>query len=146
MKTTEHQCDCVFCREIGGSRNTNFATRYPEISSRIVGETEHLVAFPCIGQLAKGHFLVAPKSHLTTFRDSMRLCPDLWTEFYELVQSVHGLLDIDLSGVDPISRTLYCSPRRSPRCPDRISLSRHIRRNFVSKWSNSSRLVANPAN
>jgi formylglycine-generating enzyme required for sulfatase activity len=51
-----------------------------------------------------------------------------------------------LYGVDPISRTPYCSSRRSPRCPDLIPPSRRIRRNFVSKWLNSFRLVANPAN
>ena len=36
-----------------------------------------------------------------------------------------------LSGVDPISRTPYCSYRRSPKCPNRIPSSRRIRRNFV---------------
>ena len=38
-----------------------------------------------------------------------------------------------LTGVDPISRTPYCSYRRSPKCPNRIPPSRRIRRSFVSR-------------
>ncbi len=35
-------------------------------------------------------------------------------------------------GVDPISRTPYCSPTRSPRCPNPIPPSRRTRRHFVN--------------
>ena len=36
------------------------------------------------------------------------------------------------TGVDPISRTPYCSIKRSPRCPNRIFPSRPTRRHFVN--------------
>jgi UvrD/REP helicase N-terminal domain/Sel1 repeat len=44
--------------------------------------------------------------------------------------------------VDPISRTPYCSYRRSPRCP---IPNRLTRRNFESKWSSWFELAANLA-
>ena len=47
-----------------------------------------------------------------------------------------------MSEVDPISRTPYCSHRRSPRCP---IPNRLTRRNFESKWSSWFELAANPA-
>lgn len=87
--------DCVFCRELNGSRDTNFAKRYPEIASRIVGESASLVAFPCIGQLSPGHFLVVPKSHDATFRETATRTPDLRFEFQALVRHVHSLLDVN---------------------------------------------------
>jgi RHS repeat-associated protein len=49
-------------------------------------------------------------------------------------------------GVDPISRTPYCSTKRSPKCPNRIPPSRRTRRNFESKWSSSSKQGATPMN
>lgn len=42
-------------------------------------------------------------------------------------------ISIDPSGVDPISRTPYCSNRRSPKCPNRTHQSSRIRRNFVNR-------------
>lgn len=86
--------DCVFCRELSGSRDTNFAKRYPEISSRIVGETASLVAFPCIGQLSVGHFLVVPKAHYKTFRETAERVPDLGEQLRTLLRHVHSLLDV----------------------------------------------------
>ena len=35
--------------------------------------------------------------------------------------------------VAPISRTPYCSYRRSPKCPNHTHPSHHTRRSFVSK-------------
>ena len=35
--------------------------------------------------------------------------------------------------VDPITRTPYCSHRRSPKCPNRTPPSSPIRRNFVNR-------------
>ena len=49
-------------------------------------------------------------------------------------------------GVDPISRTPYCSKIRSPRCPNRIPQSRRTRRTFESNWSSSSKPGATPMN
>ena len=87
--------ECVFCRELNGSRDTNFAKRYPEIPSRIVGESSSLAAFPCIGQLSPGHFLIVPKHHDATFRESAIRIPDLQLQIQALARHVHVLLDAD---------------------------------------------------
>ncbi len=92
----EHQPDCVFCRELAGSRDTNFSRRYPELSSRIVGKTASLVAFPCIGQLAAGHFLIVPKFHDTTFRETLRRTADLQLQIDSISKHVHSLLEADI--------------------------------------------------
>ncbi len=92
----ESHLSCVFCRELDGSRDTNFAKRYPEISTRIVGESESLVAFPCIGQLSPGHFLVVPKHHDATFRDTKARVGDLQTQFQTVIRHVHMLVDADV--------------------------------------------------
>jgi diadenosine tetraphosphate (Ap4A) HIT family hydrolase len=84
---------CVFCRELHGQRDTNFAARYPEVTSRIVAQTPSLVAFPCIGQLAPGHFLVVPKRHYCTFAEASRTNPKLIAEFTNILTDVHRLLD-----------------------------------------------------
>ena len=84
--------DCVFCREIGGSKDTNFAVRYPEMKSRILHETKSLLAFPCIGQLAKGHFLIIPKVHDCTFRQIYRRLNSLKEELREQISRVHEIL------------------------------------------------------
>ncbi|SDU33157.1 HIT family protein [Nitrosomonas ureae] len=89
--------DCVFCREIEGSRNTNFAIRYPEITSRIICETDSLIAFPCIGQLTEGHFLIVSREHDCTFKQvhsRLALLPD---ELDELNKRVHEQLGININ-------------------------------------------------
>lgn len=93
-----HRADCVFCREIEGSRETNFAKRYPELSTRIVGETESLVAFPCIGQLSPGHFLIVPKKHVATMRDAAAATVAFGAQFSAIAAHVHSLLDVDPQG------------------------------------------------
>lgn len=90
-----YAADCVFCRELGGSRETNFSKRYPEIASRIVGETTSLVAFPCIGQIGPGHFLVAPKTHISTLRNAWNRIPELHEELNALLTHVHSLFEVD---------------------------------------------------
>lgn len=62
--------DCVFCDEFHAGPNKNFASRYPEIRSRILWADESLFAIPCIGQLEVGHFLVIPVQHHCTLRDT----------------------------------------------------------------------------
>lgn len=84
--------DCVFCRELSGSRDTNFAKRYPELASRMIGETESLIAFPCIGQLTPGHFLIVPKYHDTTFRETSVRTSDINFQFHSLNSHVHSIL------------------------------------------------------
>lgn len=89
--------DCVFCRELSGSRDTNFATRYPEIQSRIFYETESLVAFPCIGQLVNGHFLVVPKNHDCTLAQTQKRLNNLNQELTHLLKEVHLILGFELT-------------------------------------------------
>ena len=89
--------DCVFCRELNGSRDTNFATRYPEIQSRIIYETESLVAFPCIGQLVNGHFLVVPKNHDCTLAQTQKRLNNLNQELTHLLKEVHLVLGFELT-------------------------------------------------
>ena len=89
--------DCVFCRELNGSRDTNFATRYPEIQSRIIYETESLVAFPCIGQLVNGHFLVVPKNHDCTLAQTQKRLNNLNQELTHLLKEVHLILGFELT-------------------------------------------------
>jgi diadenosine tetraphosphate (Ap4A) HIT family hydrolase len=89
--------DCVFCREIAGSRDTNFAIRYPGIDSRIIYGTYSLVAFPCIGQLTKGHFLIVPREHSCTFRQVKSRLASLAQELDQLNTAVHERLGIQMN-------------------------------------------------
>lgn len=89
--------DCVFCRELNGSRDTNFAARYPEIQSRLIYETESLVAFPCIGQLVKGHFLIVPKNHDCTLAQTHKRLNNLNQELTHLLREVHLILGFELN-------------------------------------------------
>lgn len=85
-----HQ-DCVFCREIAGRGDTNFARLYPELAStgRMIAETENFVAFPCIGQLHPGHTLIIPRSHIKTMREASCGAEGQMKEFGEILRSVH---------------------------------------------------------
>lgn len=89
--------NCVFCREIKGSRKTNFAKRYPEIASRIIYETDSLIAFPCIGQLTKGHFLIVSREHDCTFKQVQSRLTLLSDELDELNKRVHERLGININ-------------------------------------------------
>ncbi|MCU7698778.1 HIT domain-containing protein [Acinetobacter sp. AYS6] len=88
--------DCVFCRELKGSRDTNFAERYPEIQSRVIFETESLAAFPCIGQLVYGHFLIVPKNHDCTLAQTIKRLSNLNQELMHILNEVHLILGCDL--------------------------------------------------
>lgn len=83
--------DCVFCRELVGSSETNFARIYPELASegRIVVETPHFVAFPCIGQLTPKHSLIVPRKHLPTIRDAIRQGEAWRSSLEEAIELVH---------------------------------------------------------
>jgi diadenosine tetraphosphate (Ap4A) HIT family hydrolase len=84
------QDNCVFCRELGGSRNTNFARLYPELASRILFETDSLVAFPCIGQLVEGHFLIVSKEHRSTLAEVACHNDTFVYELQTLIEVVHS--------------------------------------------------------
>ena len=89
--------DCVFCRELNGSRDTNFAERYPEIKSRVIFETESLAAFPCIGQLVCGHFLIVPKSHDCTLAQTQKRLSNFNQELSLILREVHLILGFELN-------------------------------------------------
>lgn len=91
----DYRTDCVFCRELAGSRQTNFAERYPELSSRVIGETQALVAFPCIGQISEGHFLIVPKKHVATMRDAASTGIEFERQLAAITAQVHSLLDVN---------------------------------------------------
>lgn len=61
---------CCFCDEIGHGPNRNFASRYPEITNRIIWSDGKLFAMPCIGQLQPNHFMILPVAHYATFREA----------------------------------------------------------------------------
>ena len=84
--------DCVFCRELQGSRDTNFARLYPELHSRVIAETESFVAFPCIGQLVEGHFLIVPRTHECTLAQIHSRLASASNELSALLISAHKAL------------------------------------------------------
>ncbi len=89
--------DCVFCRELQGSRDTNFSRLYPEHRSRVIAETESFVAFPCIGQLVEGHFLVVPRDHDCTLAQTNGRIVSAGIELTTLLNSAHEMLGRQLS-------------------------------------------------
>ena len=89
--------DCVFCRELQGGRDTNFARLYPELRSRVIAETESFVAFPCIGQLVEGHFLVVPRDHDCTLAKARGRIVSAGIELRALLNSAHEALGRRLS-------------------------------------------------
>jgi diadenosine tetraphosphate (Ap4A) HIT family hydrolase len=91
--------DCIFCDEIHSGPNANFASRYPELESRIVWSDGTLFAMPCIGQLQPGHFMIIPIDHYDTLRAaSATIGPldDCIAAGIEHVRSVFGLGDTAL--------------------------------------------------
>lgn len=61
---------CVFCKEMKGEPETNFARIYPEIKSRFVLTSSHFNIMPCVGQLNETHCLLIPKKHVCSFRQT----------------------------------------------------------------------------
>lgn len=72
---------CCFCAELAGVE-TEFHDLYPDLSGRIVAQTERFVVLPSLGQLAPGHLLLLPREHVTSFgalnkgarQEAQRLC------------------------------------------------------------------------
>lgn len=87
-----HKNDCVFCREFNGSRETNFAKIYPEIKSRTIAETDGLKSFPCIGQIAPGHFLIAPKNHYLSFAETIDSMLNMAQQLVDLNAKAHQVI------------------------------------------------------
>lgn len=71
-KSRKSQNSCVFCREQGGSKNTNFSKLYPELENRILLRSDNLTIFPCLGQLSPKHSLIITKQHFNTFAQALK--------------------------------------------------------------------------
>ncbi|WP_303638909.1 hypothetical protein [Stenotrophomonas tuberculopleuritidis] len=94
MEGLDHSC--VFCREMNNSTETNFHRLYPEKNSRVIAQTKHLIAIPCIGQLVDDHCLILPKKHHSTFAGACIDEAELPHELEELLLSLSNILSIDL--------------------------------------------------
>ena len=87
--------NCVFCDEIHSGPNANFASRYPELKSRVLWSDGTLFAMPCIGQLQPGHFMIMPINHHATFRDAGAALGPLDKCIAAGIEHVRILLDLD---------------------------------------------------
>lgn len=88
--------NCVFCRELSGSTNTNFHRLYPDEKSRVIAETPSLVAIPCIGQLSPNHCLILPKEHYATFAEACASIDGLFDELNDILLLLAEVLSIEL--------------------------------------------------
>ena len=80
---------CVFCREVKGDRETNFARIYPELKTRFIMSSVHFHIMPCIGQLSETHCLLIPKVHYCNFRS---IHPEFIPEIQELISQFNEVL------------------------------------------------------
>jgi len=64
--------NCIFCKEIEKSYDTNFSKLYPEMKERILYETKNFILMPCLGQLSYGHSMIVPKEHFTSMKNAIR--------------------------------------------------------------------------
>lgn len=87
----KHLDSCVFCREQNDERETNFAKIYPELGSRVLLESNNLVIFPCIGQLAPKHSLIATKQHFNTFAQARNIDSGFDLEVFALISEFKKL-------------------------------------------------------
>lgn len=86
--------NCVFCRELSGRRDTNFARLYPEFDGRVIAETDDLVVFPCIGQLTTGHSLIVTKTHYSNFAQAFKSLPDLADQLVSVIADAQAFLAV----------------------------------------------------
>jgi hypothetical protein len=73
MQNYKH--DCVLCRELNGSKETNFHAIYGEHLSRKLAETENFVLIPALGQLTKYQSMIVPKLHFISMKEAIK---DFW--------------------------------------------------------------------
>lgn len=64
--------DCVLCRELSGSKQTNFHEIYGEHLSRKLAETDNFVLIPALGQLTKYQSMIVPKQHFISMREAIK--------------------------------------------------------------------------
>lgn len=76
--------DCLFCKIAAG-----------EIDSKIVQETENVLAFRDINPGAPTHVLVIPKQHIESASDVSRAQDDLLGELFEVMAQVARAENLD---------------------------------------------------
>ncbi|MGL4942253.1 MAG: hypothetical protein ACRC46_03570 [Thermoguttaceae bacterium] len=76
---------CEFCEELEKAPYARFRKIYPNISNRIVDETENFVALPIIGQLFPNSLVALPRQHIET---SAGFSPYLIQEFEFFINSL----------------------------------------------------------
>lgn len=64
--------DCVLCRELNGSKETNFHRIYGAQYSRILSETENFVLIPALGQLTENQLMIIPKKHYLSMKEAIQ--------------------------------------------------------------------------
>lgn len=68
----DYKHDCVLCRELNGSKETNFHAIYGEQYSRKLAETDNFVLIPALGQLTENQFMIIPKKHYLSMREAIQ--------------------------------------------------------------------------
>ncbi len=64
--------DCVLCRELNGSKKTNFHAIYGEQYSRKLAETDNFVLIPALGQLTENQSMIIPKKHYLSIKEAIQ--------------------------------------------------------------------------
>lgn len=82
MQNYKH--DCVLCRELNGSKQTNFHAIYGEALSRILAETDNFVLIPALGQLVQYQSMIVPKQHFVSMKEATKDFSEIQTllDFY----------------------------------------------------------------
>lgn len=77
--------DCVLCRELSGSKQTNFHAIYGEHLSRKLAETDTFVLIPALGQLTKYQSMIVPKQHFISMKEAIKDFSEIQTllDFYK---------------------------------------------------------------
>jgi hypothetical protein len=77
--------DCVLCRELSGSKQTNFHAIYGEHLSRKLAETDNFVLIPALGQLMKYQSMIVPKQHFISMKEAIKDFSEIQTllDFYK---------------------------------------------------------------
>lgn len=55
--------DCAFCIEFSNPENSLFHRLVPELTTRVLWETDYFFVIPSLGHLIEGYLLIIPKTH-----------------------------------------------------------------------------------
>lgn len=85
MQNYKH--DCVLCRELNGSKETNFHAIYGDHLSRKLAETENFVLIPALGQLTTFQSMIVPKQHFISMKEAIKDFSEIQTllDFYKTI-------------------------------------------------------------